>query len=164
MPGRGIPGYKFPMSKNREQLAELFSRDVCTRATKPLRNGVQIAVTIGKEGPFNLHKDGDKMAVSAEAPASPDMTFHLPERALNELASVHTEDIGEVGVAILKLMAHGDPKMRMSAKVHIGAFTLLRNGYLGVLPLGGPGVMKFLASKGLTNIGKIKDALGRLKT
>ena len=61
-------------------------------------------------------------------------------------------------------MAHGDPTFRIKASVHIGAFDLLRNGYLGVLPLGGVTVMRFLSSKGLNGIGKIKDAIGRMRT
>ena len=61
------------------------------------------------------------------------------------------------------LMLSQEESLRLKAKVHIGSFQLLRNGYLGILPLGGVTVMKFLASKGFSSIGKIKDAISNLK-
>lgn len=147
-----------------DRLKELFARSVCRKATGPLRKGIELAVHLNGEGPVTLTKTAEGLDVLSKAPAKPDMTFHVPEKALLELLGTQTEDVGEIGVAILKLMAHGDPAYRIQAKVHIGPFDLLRNGYLGVLPLGGATVMKFLSTKGLTGVGKIKDAIGRLRT
>jgi len=146
------------------QLKEFFSRPVCNAATKPLREGVQIAIYLDDQGPVCLTKKNKAMTVETTAPAKPDMTFWVPAPAVATLTSLTTEDVGEIGVEILKLMAHDDAAHRISAKVHIGTFDLLRHGYLGVLPLGGPAVMKFLASKGLTGVGKIKDAISKLKS
>ncbi len=147
-----------------ERLKEFFRRPVCRKGTAPLRKGIEIAVYLDGEGPVTLTREAEGMNVLGRAPSSPDMTFRLSDAALKELLKTETDDVGEIGVAILKLMAHSDPAMQMQAKVHIGAFDLLRNGYLGVLPLGGATVMKFLSSKGLTGVGKIKDAIGRLRT
>ncbi len=147
-----------------KELSDFFSRDVCQRATKPLREGIQIAVHVAGAEAMSLSKKGGRLSVEAGPPKKADMTFLVPERALRELTATDTNEIGEIGIAILKLMAHSDPEMRISAKVHIGLFDLLRNGYLGVLPLGGAPVMKFLASKGFNGVGKIKDAISRLRT
>jgi len=144
-------------------LAEFFARDVCQRATAPLRNGVEIAVKVDGCPDLMLVKTEGRVRVQAGAPARPDMTFHVPPAAIDSLCAETTTDIGEIGVAILRLMASADAALRVRAQVHIGLFDLLRGGYLGVLPLGGATVMKFLASKGLTNIGKIKDGLSRLR-
>lgn len=152
------------MQKHYESLAAFFRRDVCQRATKPLRDGIVIAVAVDGEAPLSLTKMGGRMEVTMEKPAKPDMSFSLTAKGLEQLSSLQTEDIGEIGVGILKLMAHSDPAYRMTAKVHIGMFDLLRHGYLGVLPLGGPTVMKFLGAKGFGSIGKIKDALSRLRS
>jgi hypothetical protein len=146
-----------------QQLRDFFARDVCQRATHPLRDGIQIAVVVGGE-PMMLVKAGGRITTENQAARKPDMTFQVPPRALQELVATQSEEIGEIGIAILKLMAHADADMRIGAKVHIGLFDLLRNGYLGVLPLGGAPVMKFLASKGFTGVGKIKDAISRLRT
>lgn len=151
------------MTLAQQQLESLFSQDVCVRATKPLREGVQIAVTLGDEATVSLRKAKGRLLVSPEKPLSPDLSFVIPLQALDELSQLRTEDISEVGISILKLMLHRETNFRITAKVHIGPLTLLRNGYFNVLALGGPSVMKFLASKGLTNLGKIKDAIGRMK-
>jgi hypothetical protein len=147
-----------------KELSDFFSRDVCQRATKPLRDGIEIAVNLADAGTMTLTKKGGRMRAEPRTPGKPDMTFQVPERALHELTATTSEDIGEIGIAILKLMAHSDAQMRVTAKVHIGLFDLLRNGYLGVLPLGGAPVMKFLGSKGFNGIGKIKEAISRLRT
>lgn len=147
-----------------DDLRRLFERPVCVKGFGPIRKGVEIAVHLAGEGPATLGKSATGPEVRPSAPAKPDMTFHVPAKALEELLKQQTEDVGDIGVAILKLMANGDPAYRIHAKVHIGAFDLLRNGYLGVLPLGGPAVMRFLSSKGFTGIGKIKDAIQRLRT
>jgi hypothetical protein len=147
-----------------QQLNEFFFRPVCKKGTEPLRKGVEIALFIDGEGPATLTRTATGAEVKPDAPKKPDMTFHVSQAAIGELLATHTEDVGEIGVAILKLMASKDASRRVQAKVHIGAFDLLRNGYLGVLPLGGATVMKFLASHGLTGVGKIKDAIGRLRT
>ena len=47
--------------------------------------------------------------------------------------------------------------------VFVGPFDFLTHGYLGILPLGGATVMKFLASKGFTGISKIRDAISKLR-
>lgn len=156
-----------PMSKIPEgtltELKSFFDRDVCQRATHPLRDGIEIAVFIGDSDPVTLGKLNGRTAVTVDVPAKPDMSFWTSEKGIRELIATETSDIGEIGVAILKLMAHSDPEFRLKAKVHIGLFDLLRNGYLSVLPLGGSTVMKFLGTKGFGSMGKIKDAISRMR-
>jgi hypothetical protein len=149
-------------SKAQTLLDEFFDRPVAQKATAPLKRGIEIALRIKDGGTFTLTKK-DKTLVEPRTPTKPDMTFDIPLASLESLCAESTEDIGEIGVAILKLMANSDPALRVTAKVHIGAFDLFRHGYLGVLPLGGSTVMKFLASKGLTGIGKIKEGISKLK-
>jgi len=140
-----------------------FERGVAQRGTRSLRDGISIAIYLDGKGPVTLTKRGGSVLILKELPEKPDMSFWIPGPAVKALESVTTEDVGELGVEILKLMAHSDETYRVTAKVHIGPFDLLRNGYLSVLPLGGPTVMKFLASKGFTGIGKIKDAISRMR-
>ena len=71
--------------------------------------------------------------------------------------------LGKIGVAIIKFIANPDPLLRIRIKVHIGLLEIIANGYLGVIPLGGEALMKLLASKGLTSLGKIKEAIQRLR-
>lgn len=141
----------------------LFSSVVFQKGTAPLRKGVEIGIYLDDKGPITLKKEEDSLAVLSAAPKNPDLSIWVTLPALEYLANHSTEDVGEMGVEILKLMAHKDPTLKMRVKLHIGIFNILRNGYLNILPLGGGTVMKFLASKGLTNISKIKDALSSLR-
>lgn len=103
------------------------------------------------------------MQVLPSPSENPDMTFRVPLSALKRLAEDPTDDIGEIGIAIIKAMVEADSSSRITAKVHIGPFDLLLRGYLSVLPLGGPGVMKYLASKGFTGISKIKEGIAKMR-
>lgn len=145
-------------------LKTFFERDACQRATKPLRDGIEIAIYVDGGGPLTLTKVNGRANVISGSPAKPDMSFWTTTKGVKQLAGHVTDDIGEIGVAILQLMAAADPELHMKAKVHIGLFDLLRNGYLGVIPLGGPSVMKYLGSKGFGSIGKIKDAISRMRS
>jgi hypothetical protein len=144
-------------------LKNFFSLEVCQRATRPLKNGIEIAIHVDENSSLTLTKQKGQTEIIEETPQKPDMTFWIGKDGVKELTSLETEDIGEIGVAIIKLMLSGDSKTRLKSKVHIGTLQLLTHGYLGVLPLGGPTVMKFLASKGFSSIGKIKEAISQLR-
>jgi hypothetical protein len=148
---------------NFSKLKSFFDRGVCQRATAPLRDGIELSVEVEGEEPMTLSKMSGKTTVLNRRAEKPDMTFHVGPGAIDTLAATTTEDIGEIGVEILKLMAHESDDHKIRAKVHIGLFTLLSHGYLSVLPLGGATVTKFLASKGFSSIGKIKDGISRMK-
>lgn len=145
-----------------EKLQAFFERPIAQQGTAPLRNGTRIAIFLDGEGPVTLTRVGYKALIKNEAPEKPDMTFWVPEKALEQLAAQQWNSVGEVGIEIIKLIASPEPT-QVKAKVHIGPFDLLRNGYLGVVTLGGPAFIQFLASKGLSGIGKIKDAVNQFR-
>lgn len=140
-----------------------FDRDVTKRGMKPLKDGIEIALYVDDKGPMTLGKKEGTPYVDVQAPLSAHLSFWIPSHSAKSLSELQTEDLGELGVAILKLMANPDPGYRIRARVHIGLFEFLRSGYLGVLPLGGSTVMKFLASRGFSGIGKIREAISRLR-
>lgn len=150
------------MSESFPLLKRFFEKPACQKATAPLREGAAVCIVVSGTRLGLVRRDG-RMEVTEVAPKKADMTFELPVESLQELTDNPTEDIGELGIAILQLMAHSDPARRMSAKVHIGPFDLLTRGYLAVLPLGGGTVMKYLASKGFTGISKIREGISRMR-
>lgn len=152
------------MSEAFHNLTEFFSRDVCQRGAAPLKTGVQIAISVGGEGPFSLVKEKTTLVVNEQPPAKPDMTFEIAPQGLAQLKALDTDDLGLVGVEIAKRLLSDDPKTKMKARVHIGPFEILRNGYLGVLPLGGATLFQFLREKGFSGIGRIKKAMQNLRT
>lgn len=147
-----------------DSLKAFFEKPVCQAGTKPLRNGIEIALYINDDQtPKALIKQNNIVKVTSSVPKKPDFSFWVTDGAISTLNSLTTENLGEIGIEILKLMAHSDPAYKITVKVHIGVFDLIRNGYLGVIPLGGPSVMKYLASKGLGNIGKIREAISKMR-
>lgn len=149
--------------KDLARLAALFARPVAARGMSPLKDGVALALYVDKAGPVTLTKESGKPVVRNEPPAKADFTFRIASNALTRLEAVESEDLGEVGVEIAKLMANPDPASRIHASVHVGPFDLFLKGYLGIFPLGGATLMRHLASSGLTSLGKIKEALSRMK-
>lgn len=147
-----------------ENLKKLFSKVPSQTATKPLREGIEIAVYINESGPVTLSKSAGRAVVTNLPPIKPDMTFWATSEGVKELAELETDEIGEIGIAICKQLLSKESNKILKAKVHIGTFDLLRNGYLGVIPLGGTALMKFLGSQGLGGIGKIKDAIAKFRS
>ena len=151
-------------SKTESQLLiDFFSSEICQKATRPLKNGIEIGVYIDGSEPLTLTKQKGTITLVHQPPQKADMSFWIGKQGVKTLVSTQTEDIGEIGVAIIKLMLSSDPETRLRSQVHIGTLQLITHGYLGVLPLGGPTVMKFLASKGFSNISKIKEAISQLR-
>jgi hypothetical protein len=147
-----------------QKIQEFFDRPACRAGIKPLKEKIEIAIILNEGDPaVTLTKIGGKVEILPTPPKKPDLTFWIGAAGVDKLLSSSTKDVGEVGIAILQLMATSAPDEKIKAKVHIGLFDMLRKGYLGVLPLGGPSVMKFLASKGFGSIGKVKDAINHMK-
>lgn len=150
-------------SSSFEKLVAYFERPVAQQATAPLKNGVELAIILDDNIEGTLTKTDGTFKLTQGKPAKPDMTFLISSLGVEELVRTQSDDIADTGISIARLMVHSDPKLRLKAKVHIGGFTLLTHGYLGVIPLGGKRLMQFLAEKGVGSIGKIKDILGSLR-
>lgn len=146
-----------------ELLKEFFASPISQKGTKPLKNGIEIGIHITDCPALTLLKQEGKVLLSEGIAKCPDMTFWIGKKGIHQLVETKTDDIGEIGIAIIKLMLSQDPDIQLKSKVHIGTLQLLTHGYLGVLPLGGSTVMKFLATKGFSNIGKIKEAISHLR-
>jgi hypothetical protein len=157
--------YSHPMleSADLSVLKNFIARPVCQRATSPIRVGAEIAVQVDDGPVFTLRRSKTQLEVVTETSAQPDLSFKIPLKSLQALAADPSDDIGEVGIALLKLLADPHSENRMEAKFHIGPMELFLRGYLGVLPLGGPSVMKFLANKGFSSLSKIKEGLSRFR-
>lgn len=150
-------------SPSHAALISFFEKPVCVKAAAPLKDGVTIALHLADTEVLTLEKISGRLNLLPSPPSAPDMTFYLGSKASESLSSIHSEDIGEIGIMIFDLMIHSDKEYRISVRVHANSFTLLRNGYFGVLTLGGAPVMTYLAKKGFGNISKIKNAISRLR-
>ena len=102
-----------------KELSDFFCRDVCQRATKPLRDGIEIAVHVADgTAPLTatLTKTGGRMRAELRASGKPDMTFQVPERALHELTATTTEDIGGLVAGVTPTLGEGSLSNVISPK------------------------------------------------
>lgn len=144
-------------------LAGFFDKPVCQLGTSPLSRSASINLYVETWGPFCLSRSQGGTQLTKIAAEQPDITVRVPWETLRELQSSQFENVGELGIAILKAMADPNVSKRIGTELHIGLVTFIRRGYLGILPLGGIQVMHYLASKGLTNLGKIREAIASKK-
>ena len=153
------------------QVKRYFEQNHASRdAAAPLKKGVQIAITVlqanGTEDAYIFERviTGNSLV---EAPpgavANTDLSFKVPARTMAELINYQVEEIGEIGVFILrKMMGTTAPEDRIYFKVHCGVLRLMKNGYLGVLAAGGKSVASFLAHNGIS-LSSIKSVLQKFK-
>ena len=146
----------------------LEESDASRQACRPLKEGVQIGFAFTEDSAaYHVVKEGKQLVVR-EGPASkPDWIATLTPTAAANLCALQDQDVGDLGVEIFKRMARGfvEPESddRIHVKLHAGFFTIVRNGYLGILPLGGPKVTKWLAQNGLKNMGSFKRVFKKLR-
>lgn len=135
---------------------------LAAQAAASIRNGRCIALEVeGKS--YTFTKESGRNVLREGAPSSPDLTFFMPEAMVRELVTKEFATVGQVGLHIFDKMLSNDPSHKVRVKLQIGVLSLVTGGYLGVLTAGGGEVARYMASKGLGNMGKLKDAISKLK-
>lgn len=139
------------------------------QAAKPIKKGAVMGLRFtGFDDAFHITRGKEGFEVHRGAAQAPDWVATLTPTALAQLRALSNPDIGDLGVEILRRMAHGyrdaDAEDAIHIKVTSGFFTIMRNGYLGVLPLGGPKVAKWLGQNGLKSVSGIKRVFQKLRS
>ena len=136
------------------------------RAAESIRNGREIGLTV-KTGAhieaYTFVKDGGRNVIRQGAPLSPDVVFTLPEAALKDLLTRNFNTIGQVGLHIFEKILSNDPNQKVQISLKANILSLVTGGYFGVLTAGGSEVAKFLATKGLGSMSKLRDAISKLR-
>ena len=158
-------------SSFRERFAAYFEREVAVKAAQPLANGVEIELHVAESGTetptdqvFTFTKAAGKIEIRPGAANEPQVVFTLTPHAAQEILDDPSDEIGHVGVHILKLIVSTDANKRVSFKLRTGFLGLFSKGYFGVVASGGAQFASFLASRGLSGIGAMKDALKKMRT
>lgn len=137
------------------------SAPVASQAARPLARSAEVAVVLEGDENARFTMESGEPRLLPEPARDPDFTLHLPDRAVEELTSLQSDDVGEYGVKFFTLIISKDPASKV--RVHLDAPTvrLLGRGYLGVLALGGLKVSWWLLAKGVRNP---KAAIDRLRS
>jgi hypothetical protein len=143
-----------------EELKDFFeNRSVCRQAADSLRSRVEIGIVINDSLNCAFFKEGENPRFEAREAKKPDVVFYMKPEAVKSLIENKSDDIGEIGITVAKNYLAGSIHIKVKGSM-IG---LLTNGYLGVIKSGGMSFAKFLASHGVTGLGKIKDVIQSLR-
>jgi len=156
----------FPVdcAKHFEHLDSFFKKDICQKASRPLKNGVELSLIVQPGSQITLVKTKETLLLENRPALNPDITFSLGEEIPELLNHFSSNDLGQAGVFILKFMTEKEPARRINVKVHVHPLKMIRNGYFGVLALGGSPMMAALAQKGLGSFSQIKNVLSQLRS
>jgi hypothetical protein len=150
------------------RFTDYFSRDIAHKATKSIGDGSEIEFRVqGDDGAnietFTFIRSSGRNDIKPGAATDPQLIFTLSPKAAETILSDTTEDVGAIGVNILKLIVSPDNEKRVGIQLKAGFLTLFTKGYFGVLATGGTALASFLGSRGLDGMGAIKTAIKKLK-
>ena len=89
-----------------------------------------------------------------------DVEFTLSSSAASQLSKSSANTMGTLGIEVLKLVAAGEIQIKVIGIV----FSVLTGGYLSIVKKAGPEFMAFLGSKGFKSVGKITQAIKKMKS
>lgn len=126
---------------------------------KTIKEGVEIGIVIGDLVDCTLFRQGDQPVVEQRPAREPDVIFHIRPESVEVLNSRTKDEIGDIGVNILKEVLAGNISIKFPGRF----MNLLSRGYLDMIKQGGAPVMSFLAHHGLASVAKITAAIRRMK-
>ncbi len=137
----------------------LESKPASKKAIRHLKSGVEISVVIGNQIECALFQIKGEPKFEQRPAKSPDVAFFIKPESVDIISKEKGEDVGELGIAILKEYLSGGIRIKVPGSI-IGLTT---HGYVGIIKEGGATFAKFLAQHGITNISKIMSAIRNLK-
>jgi hypothetical protein len=145
------------------RFSKYFDRDVAQKAARSLSNGAEIEFHIHPtQEVFTFTKEKGKNTILERPASDPQLVFQVTAAAADAILSDESEDIGEIGVKIMKLVVSQDPDKKVSLQLKAGFLSLFSKGYFGIVTSGGSAFASFLASRGLNGMGAIKAAIKKL--
>jgi hypothetical protein len=137
----------------------LESRAAAQKAIQHLKPGVDIGIVVGHQIQCALFNDGGQARLEMRQAKNQDVIFYLKPESIDILIQNPGEDVGELGIAVLKEILAGGIRIQVVGSI----FSIMRNGYLNIIKEGGVTFAKFLANYGLTNVTKILSVIKSLR-
>jgi hypothetical protein len=135
------------------------TRNAARQALSSLKEGIEIGVVIGGSVECALFRRGENPVVEARPANKPDVIFQIRPESVYVLSQNTKDEIGDVGVAVLKEVLAGNIKIQIPG----GIMNLISRGYLDIVRKGGAPVAAFLARHGLSSVSKIINAIKRMR-
>lgn len=135
------------------------SREAARQAMAAIKENVEIGIVIGGSVDCALFRRGDQPVVEQRPARNPDVIFHIIPESVEILSSKTKDQIGDIGVGVLKEILSGNIRVEVPGRL----WNLMSNGYLDMIKKGGAPVTAFLARHGFSNVSKIFSTIKKLR-
>src|SRR6185437_10529280 len=102
-----------------ERFASFFDREVAQNAAKSISNGSEMEFRTPAET-FTFTRSDGKNAIVPGPAKSPQLVFTMTEKAALGILDYPSNDIGEIGVHIAKMVISTDPDVKISIQFKAG--------------------------------------------
>lgn len=149
-----------PQNEAFDLLKSFFTERKAARlALGNLRENVEIGIVIGGIVSCAVVRRGSEIFCDKRVAEKPDFIFKIEPQTVAILSRETPDEIGAIGLAVIKEMLTGSVKVQMPG----GLMSVLRNGYIDVVSSGGAPVAKMLAQIGLNSPAKILGLFRKLR-
>lgn len=135
------------------------SRKAAQQSLLAIKEGVEIGLIIGGSIECVLFRRGRMPVVEKRAALNPDVVFHILPESVLTLSSITSDEIGDIGVNVLKEVLAGHIQIKIPGRL----WNLLNRGYIDMIRSGGAPVMSFLAQNGFASITKILSKIKQMR-
>lgn len=136
------------------------SREAARQAMAAIKENVEIGIVIGGSVDCALFRRGDQPIVEQRPARDPDVVFHIAPESVEILNSKTKDQIGDVGVGVLKEILSGHIRVEVPGRL----WNLMSRGYLDMIKKGGAPVTSLLARHGFSNVSKIFTTIKNLRS
>lgn len=135
------------------------TRQAARAAMSSIQEGREIGIVIADSIDCALYREQDQPVVERRPAKNPDVVFHIRPESVYVLAHQTKDEIGDIGVAILKEILAGSIMVRVPG----GVMNVVRSGYLDMVRKGGAPVASFLGRHGFGSVPKIINSIKAMR-
>ena len=125
-----------------------------------IKEGVEIGILIGGTIECALFRRGLSPVVESRPAFNPDVVFHIRPESVEILSHRTKDEIGDIGVNILKEVLAGNIQIKVPGRF----LNLISRGYLDTIKQGDAPVAAFLAQHGMASVSKIISIIKKMKS
>ncbi|HNW82607.1 MAG TPA: hypothetical protein PKG52_06900 [bacterium] len=142
----------------------ILNNNGAIKALEFLGNGASIRVVIDEDHDILVSKTAGRISVREFDSSSnrPDITINIPAEIIMSIFSTHAETAHEFIINSADIMTEKTNIEKISLTVHSGIMKLTLLGYLKIIPIGGPKLLKILSRYGIGSVSEIKRKLTKL--
>jgi hypothetical protein len=143
------------------QLRDLFlSHPAWLDAASHIKEGSQSRVSFSHvPGDFYMiRKEGKSLLLTGKA-EDPDFAFYFTPKAIERLATVEGRDLADFAVTLFDCIVSDDPELQVGLRIIASFPKLFWRGYVGLLMKGGPRVLSYGSSRGVTSMSDLRRFL-----